>query len=219
VSGTSSCGFQNKANAPPAFSFHVEPILLRVSSKSLLRNADIIEAVDGHPITTREGSDAFTYPDTGLHVITLRRAGKQERLVLEAMCEPGTGSSGSTPAGVVIADSTGAATITGVKPAPSASQSRFGLAVSCTPSCTKVRASDGTSYWKYDGYPSIAAVRPESPAELAGLRKNDVVTKVDGLSVLDEAGALKLFRSESAASLRLTILRAGKELEIRLEAK
>ena len=67
-------------------------------------------------------------------------------------------------------------------------------------------------------YPLVAAVRKDGPAERAGLRNGDVVTKVDGFSVLEEKGALRLFRSEDATTLTITVSREGKEVEVLLRS-
>jgi len=51
----SSCEFQHEKSLAPAYSFHAEPIVLRTSATSALRPGDIVEAVNGQPITTRAG--------------------------------------------------------------------------------------------------------------------------------------------------------------------
>ena len=106
-------------------------------------------------------------------------------------------------------------------PAPSSAEppGRFGLAISCTPSCTRARAADGSEYWKYDAFPTIAALRPAGPAERLGLQVGDLVTKIDGFSILEEKGALRLFASERARSLHVTVLRDGKETGYLLQVR
>jgi hypothetical protein len=90
---------------------------------------------------------------------------------------------------------------------------RFGFAVSCTPSCTKATAQDGTEYWKYDGFPAVAEVRGASPAALAGLVVGDIVTSIDGESLLTEAGALKFFRNaQTGTTLSVTVKRNGQDV-------
>jgi hypothetical protein len=108
---------------------------------------------------------------------------------------------------------------TRVLPTPSESQSRFGIAVECGAGCTKLRPADGPAYWKYDAPPAIAAIQAGSPAERAGIRVGDRVTKVDGLPVMEEQGAVRLFNSGTATSLQLTVLRNGKEITVALRMR
>jgi TonB-dependent SusC/RagA subfamily outer membrane receptor len=104
---------------------------------------------------------------------------------------------------------------------PSAAEptGRFGLAVSCAPSCTRARARDGTDYWKFDGYPPIAALRPGGPAEKVGLKVGDRVTDIDGLSILTEEGALRFLRNESKRTMQVTVLRSGERIAFLVIAK
>jgi C-terminal processing protease CtpA/Prc len=74
------------------------------------------------------------------------------------------------------------------------------------------RASNGDYYYKYDGYPEIIAVREGSAADRAGLRIGDVITKVNGRSILDEEGSLQ--RAEQQEQIRLVVRRDGKDLDV-----
>ena len=56
-------------------------------------------------------------------------------------------------------------------------------------------------------------MRPGSQADRAGLRVGDVITKVDGHSVLEEQAAMRLGSVYQKDPLRLTVLRDGKEVE------
>jgi hypothetical protein len=96
---------------------------------------------------------------------------------------------------------------------------RFGFAVSCTPSCTRATAQDGAVYWKYDGFPSVAEIRPGSPAAQAGLLVGDIVTAIDGESLLTESGALRFFRnSQTATALTVSVKRNGQDLVFQFAA-
>lgn len=95
---------------------------------------------------------------------------------------------------------------------------KFGFATMCTPSCRRVQASDGTTYWKYDSPPAIYSVRTDSPADKL-LRIGDTVTKVDGLSILEEKGAIKLLNAGWATSLQVTVRREGKEVSYTLSVR
>ena len=96
---------------------------------------------------------------------------------------------------------------------------RFGFALACTPSCTRTHARDGTEYWKFDGYPAVAEVRTGKPAASAGIIVGDTVTAIDGQSILTDDGALRFLRNaQTAATLRVTVRRDGKEAEFLLTA-
>ena len=93
---------------------------------------------------------------------------------------------------------------------------KYGFAVACQPSCTAVTGKDGPlffTYYKYGGFPPIVAVRPGSPAERAGVKVGDRVTKIDGRSILEEDGALRLASVDQRETLRLTVQRDGKDVE------
>jgi TonB-dependent SusC/RagA subfamily outer membrane receptor len=96
---------------------------------------------------------------------------------------------------------------------------RFGFAVGCLPSCTRTKASDGTDYYKFDGYPPIVALTPGGAAERAGIRVGDLVTEVDGKSVLTEDGALRFMRGTKTETLQLTVIRDRQSVGYQLRAR
>jgi S1-C subfamily serine protease len=107
----------------------------------------------------------------------------------------------------VIGGSGGGVASTGASPAVG----KFGFAVECKPSCTVQRRPNGEYYFKYDGYPRIVEVRERSAADRAGLRVGDVITKVEGRSILaDDA----LRDNEQKDQLHITLRRDGKDIEV-----
>jgi hypothetical protein len=87
---------------------------------------------------------------------------------------------------------------------------RFGFAVECRPSCSRKQGTDGEYYYKYDGYPRIVEVREQSAAAKAGLRVGDLLTKVEGRSILED-GVLQ--RLEQRDQLHVTVERDGKAID------
>jgi membrane-associated protease RseP (regulator of RpoE activity) len=104
-----------------------------------------------------------------------------------------------------------------VEPTTVPPSSRYGFAVTCTPTCEKVTTPDGTSFYKFDTAPAISDVLANSPAATAGLKRRDVLVKVDGVSILEDDGAIRLSRSEQRQSLSLTVLRENKEMVLSLQ--
>jgi TonB-dependent SusC/RagA subfamily outer membrane receptor len=96
---------------------------------------------------------------------------------------------------------------------------RFGFAVGCEQACTRTKASDGADYYKFDTYPPIVALTPGGAAERAGIHVGDLVTEVDGKSVLTEDGALRFIRGTKAESLQLTVIRDRKTIGYLLKAR
>jgi TonB-dependent SusC/RagA subfamily outer membrane receptor len=138
--------------------------------------------------------------------VRVRRDGKSVTLIAPVMdrCD-GDSKPASSPR-----DS--ARTLPAGVAAPNEPAGRFGLAVSCEPTCTKARARDGTDYWRFDGYPPIVALLPSGPAERVGLKVGDRVTDIDGISILTEQGALRFLRNESKDSMQVTVLRGGEKI-------
>ena len=93
----------------------------------------------------------------------------------------------------------------------------FGVSLECRPNCVRARARDGSSYWKFEGYPAIRGVIKEGVASKAGLHDDDIVILVNDLSPLTEDGAMLLNRSDRELTLRLEVSRAGKRDKVTLK--
>ena len=70
-----------------------------------------------------------------------------------------------------------------------------------------------------DGYIEVLRVYPDSPAEAAGVRVNDLITAVDGNVISGEDGktyndAVEQIRGDAGTQVELTIERDGKTLEL-----
>jgi TonB-dependent SusC/RagA subfamily outer membrane receptor len=102
---------------------------------------------------------------------------------------------------------------------PSIGPRRFGFAIGCLPSCTRAKARDGTDYYKFEAYPPIVAVTGGGPAGLAGLRPGDVVTEIDGKSILGEEGALRFVRANETSTMQVTVQRNGTTVGYVLKAR
>ncbi|MGH7620271.1 MAG: PDZ domain-containing protein [Gemmatimonadaceae bacterium] len=255
-----ACEMRRKPGQAPETSFLAEPVVESVSGATPVKPGDIVEAVNGQPITSSAGSKQFTRPTGGATTLTVRRG--RDRLVLSFTVAPPcpdslrismsgfvrdgrlirndsvialraqlsgkvTGDPVYVIDGVVVSPPIPRGNaigpiyvIDGVRYDPSASvpATHFGFALSCTGDCGQITLPDGTTYFQYSAAPKVSEIREVGVAASAGLRVGDVVVKVDGHSILDDEGALALARAEQNDSVRLTVLRHGKEVDIVLQA-
>jgi TonB-dependent SusC/RagA subfamily outer membrane receptor len=281
-----SCSVNRAEKARVYATFQAEPVVLEAAKSSGFQAGDVIEAVNGEPITTSAGSTQFTYPPAGKSTVAVRRG--NSRVQVQAMSPgcadaPAPPSAPSTPLVIVdgatvtdlnqVASGTiesidvlkgpaamlygpraanGVILITtkrgtpGSKPAAQATPKtepviiidgvpqatvpkleenfffggrRFGFALACSPSCTRARTADGAEYYKFDGYPPIVAVTDSGPAARAGLRVGDLITQIDGKSILAEEGALRFFRSNRSEAMSLTVVRDRLPISFVLSAR
>jgi membrane-associated protease RseP (regulator of RpoE activity) len=227
-----NCGVEQRSGTPTAFQFFAEPVVLEVEAGSALRPGDIVEAVDGKPITTRAGAHAFTYPSRSRSTVTVRRDGTRRDLAVQVADACRTPPTPPTPAVAAVPPTAPTPAVPPTSPTPSVAPTpptpptppksgrggRFGFALGCLPSCTHTRASDGTQYYRHDGPPPVVAVREGGPADRAGMRVGDRVTHVDGLSIVSEAGGLRFLSAARGREMRLTLDRGGRAVEVELKA-
>jgi membrane-associated protease RseP (regulator of RpoE activity) len=229
-------GYRRTAQYRPIYGFQSEPIVLETEPNSLLEPGDVIVSVNAQPITTRAGSDLFTYPGPGEYVIRVRRAGTRMDITMRVthVCANGftflRDTTGTPPPSLFGRRGRGGAPEPPPGPDVPAEQRtfdesrmtvdrRFGFGVSCQPSCTRTRARDGSEYYKFDGYPPIIAVITGGVAESAGLREGDQIVEIDGLSILGEQGALRFQRAAQKETLRVTVRRNGEQIAYLLRVR
>ena len=292
-----NCGFKREKPDRPTYLFYAEPVVLEAKSPGVFRVGDVVEAVDGKPITTSAGAEVFTYPTVGDHEVSVRRgrtrlglrmsisatgcevtttpgnllqfqlsmadieaievlkgpaavaqygqqaarggvvtittkphnAGSITSANLDSVRARARETLGSTPGplsanypmiivdGVLVSSSN----VPGSVGSDRSTEGRFGFAVACQLPCTPATTKEGTlhyTYYKYVGFPPVAAIRPNSPADRAGLRFGDLIVKVDGHPIGDEEGARILSKLDwKDTPLRLTVRRDDKELTIKIE--
>ena len=246
-----NCGFRSETGKRQEYTFFAEPVVTGVARGATLENGDVIEAVDGNPIVTQAGSDAFAYPGAGKHTLTVRRGRDRREIQFtfgsacimswtdfrgDTLVHVGTGAgwgSGSSSGGRSSSSSRGATgtgrgvgiptiggepifVVDGVEQKRSGppATGKFGFAVECNPSCTRMRTAGGLNYYKYDGFPRIIEVRDRSAADRAGLRVGDLIVKVDGRPILDDDAGLAA--TEDRDQLRITVRRDGKDIDVLL---
>lgn len=68
-----NCSFNFVKGRRASYSFMTEPVVTNVADGSKVLVGDVVEAVNGKPITTNAGSDQFAYPAVGENTVTVRR--------------------------------------------------------------------------------------------------------------------------------------------------
>jgi regulator of sigma E protease len=81
------------------------------------------------------------------------------------------------------------------------------------------RTADGGDYYKFDAYPPIVALTPGGAAERAGLQVGDLISQIDGRSILGEDGATRFHRGNKAETMNITIVRKGLPVSFALKAR
>jgi hypothetical protein len=205
-----------------------------------LREGDVITAVDGVLITTREGANRFVNVTPGTPaVLTVRRDGREfpVRIVADAVCPDealaptGVPAAAPTPA-VAPAPPTPptlpdqeSAPAPGVAPTtPETARlpkpaipteealprgwSGFGL--TCGNCGGQPGVDGGSPAWVFGTLPTIYFIDPGSPAARAGLQIGDVLTELDGVSLLTEDGGKRFGALQPGQSVRWTVRRGGR---------
>jgi hypothetical protein len=73
-----NCGY--KQGERPIYSFLAEPVVVETNRATGINAGDVVEAVNGKPITTTAGAEQFTYPPGGANTIAIRRGREQQVL-------------------------------------------------------------------------------------------------------------------------------------------
>ena len=203
-----------------------------------LREGDMITAIDGVLITTRAGSRMFADVTPGKQVsLTVRREGREfpVRIVADAVC-PEEALAGVMLVAPVAPVSPVSPTTPTAPEAPRAYEtpeparrvygermplpaipteealprgwSGFGL--SCR-NCGGEPGEEGAPpVWRFGTVPTIYFIDPESPAARAGIQIGDVLTHLNGVSLLEEEGGRRFGALQPGQNVKWTIRRGGR---------
>jgi len=192
-----------------------------------LRDGDVIIAIDGVLITTREGGKRLANLKPGVPVtLRIRRNGKEMdvTLVPRLGCNmPRLAVLGGGPVprpAVAPFSAQDAWAAVAARPAtmarPAAPPFTFGLELACGP-CGWISEPGGVVRWSSPVPPIVRAVEPGGPGDLAGLQPGDVLLAIGGQPLSGEAALGKL-RPGEPVELRFRRGHETKTVEITPEA-
>jgi hypothetical protein len=225
---------------PDRWAFRTEPRItsleLNTRGGSILKTGDVITHVNGHLITTREGARALATIRPGQAVIlTVRRNGESLRFAItaDASCpgEPRLGIYAPSRARGIAPPTTGVtprpgadvhtprppgAAAQAVLPAVRRNRGSFGFGLMCSGKCEIRVENDGALYFSEP--PEVYSVERGSGADRAGIRRGDVITHVNGMSITSGDGGRIFGTARPGAKLRFTIRRDGNSRTVTLTA-
>lgn len=85
----------------------------------------------------------------------------------------------------------------------------FGFGFQCAECYVRSGPGDSIAVWEFGSHPTVYSVDLGSPAARAGLRRGDVITKIDGISILTPAGGRRFGTVRPGQPVKLTVLRDG----------
>ena len=166
-----------------------------------VQDGDVLVAVDGALVTTRDGSERLFGARAGqpLHLL-VRRQGRDREVVIV----PAAG--GSTQR----ADPATTPAVSGA-PSDSGAVAQFhvpgwlGIGLACR--CTLQAGPHGAESWTFAEAPEVFAVGPGGPAERSGIRKGDIVESIDGARLTTPDGGRRWSTIAPGQQVRLAIRR------------
>ncbi|MDH4351931.1 MAG: PDZ domain-containing protein [Gemmatimonadota bacterium] len=215
-----------------SYEFRAEPRVLGVRrggpADGKLEHGDVIVAIDGHLITTREGMRRFGAIEAGTPVsLTVRRGGREVDVAItpDQECErglPPAAPRAPRAAAAGVATPAPPAPVARparpAPPAPLASRGRLGMSVQCTECSVDIRSRGAAPTWGFTAPPTIERVEPNGPAAKAGLRANDVLTHIDGVPLTDEDGGRRFGAVAPGDTVRLRYQRGDQTGNVTLVA-
>ncbi len=229
------------------YRFRSEPVIGGVKSggpaAGKLRAGDVITAIDGHLITTREGGRRFGAMAPGVPVtLTVRREGLErevtitpvaecERVMLESPLPPAApeGPGLPEPAVPVGQPDRGLEASRAVSSRPPLSlaiplpppkdvipDGWMGFSFSCS-DCTAHREGD-TLVWSFPVRPIVDRVEQGSPAHQAGIRAGDLLSAIDGAPLTSTEGGRLFGAVAPGDTVNFLYSRNGRERSARLVA-
>jgi len=94
----------------------------------------------------------------------------------------------------------------------------FGFGFQCGECGTRTDANDSVSVWTFSSPPQVYSVDLGSPAARAGLRRGDLITRIDGVSILSADGGRRFGSVRPGQKVKWTVVRDGVPHEVVAQA-
>jgi len=233
-----------------AWDFRSEPTIGRVVAGSpaagRLRGGDVITAVDGQLITTREGGRRYGMLVPGRPVaLRIRRDGQEHELTLTPVVEcvrvsreaavapsppkaprpaavprPSVPPAREAPPAAPVPEARpAAAPRPAPPPRPWPSTSALGFSIQCS-DCSLQRLRDPDRWvWSFSESPVVERVEPGSPADEAGLTAGEVLTQIDGHRLTSSEGGERFGALGKGDRIAVTYRRGSIERTVTLVAR
>ena len=85
----------------------------------------------------------------------------------------------------------------------------FGFGFQCGECYVRPGSGDTAAMWEFGSLPKVYSVDLGGPAARAGIRRGDVITKIDGLSILSPAGGRRFGAIRPGQTVKWTVQREG----------
>ncbi len=221
-------GYRHEFSTEP----RVDGVLRGGPADGRLQDGDVIIAIDGALITTREGGRRLASLKPGVPVtLRIRRGGKEMdvTLVPRLGCNMprlavlgGSGPAArpaKAPLGSQEALAVEAARQAQVRMTRTDAPFSFGLELACGP-CGWFSSPKGALLWFSPVAPVVRAVEPGGPGDVAGLEPGDVLLEIDGLTLggIEDGRALGKLRPDETVELRFQRGRETRTVSITPEA-
>jgi hypothetical protein len=104
---------------------------------------------------------------------------------------------------------------------PASPRGWFGFSIRCNDCGWSRIGHEQYPRWESTTHPEVTRVAPDGPAAAAGIRSGDLVTHVDGISILTPEGGRRFGALQPGQRVRLGLLRNGAVItrELRLESR
>ena len=232
-----NCAFSIFPDGRRLWSFRTEPMVRGISeggpSDGIIEPGDIITAIDGNLITTREAGELFAMATPGEEVtLTVRRGDRvsKHRITPTQSCERVTQRYDHLDVAVVPVPDPAPYVIVEVAPRVDIALAEvpvvrsvfpggwFGFGINCN--CDIKSSTEGEPpVWRFREPPELYSVETGSPADRAGLRRGDVLLEIDGVELTTEVGGQKFGAVEPGQEVEFTYRRGGDTQSISIAAE
>ncbi|HEY8164782.1 MAG TPA: PDZ domain-containing protein [Gemmatimonadaceae bacterium] len=100
-------------------------------------------------------------------------------------------------------------TIPAVPESPASPRGWFGFSIRCSQCGWSRSGNEEYPRWESETNPEVTRVAPDGPAAAAGILSGDLITHVDGISILTREGGKKFGALQPGQRVRLGLLRGG----------